>query len=221
MNLKKINEYLIKQKNAPKIYEQDYFYLAICEIILGNYPKAKNLFTESIIAMFGTNSFWRASSQPNWLVDIAILSGRSDLYPSVLEELTLYRLSSTKSKPVGNSPMAHYCYSVMEIACPNSGNISEWIKDLIKRPKYKDLYAAGLALQAILSKDQASFISSLHLILKAHEGQAKHGDLRWSPEGWLCLPAMTLSFLACQKNLKVEIDNEYLSLGYLAYLMEM
>ena len=220
MDLKKINEYLIKQKNAAKVDEADYIYLAICEVILGNYPDANKLFSESITAMFGPRPFWRRSGLVNWLVDIAILSGRSDLYPSVLEELIIYRMSSTKSNPVGNSPMAHYCYSVMEILCPGFGNISEWIKDLIKRPKYKDLYAAGFALQAIMDRDQDAFNSSLQSLLKAHEGMAKHGDLRWTPEGWLCLPAMSLSFLAIQKGLKVEIEDEYLSLGYLKYLSE-
>lgn len=219
MDLKKVNDYLKKYQGASRVFEQDYFRIAICEVVLGNYSKARSLFCESIDAMFGTNPFWLASSQPNWLVDIAILSGRADLFPSVLEELNLYRLRSTKIKPVGSSPMAHYCYSVMEILYPSDGNISAWIKDLLKRPKYKDLYAAGFALQAILDRNQNVFSDSMGLLLKAHEGMAKHGDLRWIPEGWLCLPAMTLSYLAKKNDLKVEIENEYLSLGYLEYLL--
>ena len=220
MHQKKINEYLMKHENMQKVYEQDYFRLAICEIILGNYPKAREHLSRSMTVMLGSNPFWRKSGQPNWLVDIAILSGRSELYPSVVEELTVYRVTPSKSGPIGSSPMAHYCYSVMEILLPSSKNISEWIKDLKKRPKYKDLYYAGFVLQAILDGDQAAFTQSLQLLLKAHEGMAKYGDLRLTPEGWLCLPAMTLSYLACQKSLKVEIENEYLSLGYLANLLE-
>ena len=212
---------MIKYENSPKVFEQDYFKLAICEVILGNYSEAKNLFDRSITRMFGANPYWRASGLPSWLVDIAILSGRTDLYPSVLEELTLYRINGSEyTHTGGNSPLAHYCYSVMEILLPNSGQISVWIKDLKKRPKYKDLYAAGFTLQAILDRDQDAFTQSLQLLLKAHEGMAKYGELRLTPEGWLCLPAMTLAFLACQENLKVEIENEYLSLGYLAYLLQ-
>ena len=220
MDIKKINEYLRKYENEPKVFEQDYFKLAICYAQLSNYRKAKELFSDSLTAMFGSNPYWRASSQPNWLVDVAVLSGRSDLYPSVLEELTLYRLSSTKSNPIGNSPIAHYCYSVMEILYPGSGNISDWIKGLVKRPKYKDMYAIGLVIQAITSKNQILFTNSLQLLLKAHEGQAKYGELRLTPEGWVCLPAMTLSYLANQRNLKLEVENEYLPLGYLSYLRE-
>ena len=219
MNLKKINEYLIEKKNAPKRFEQDYFKLAICEIILGNYSTANDYFDEAITFMFGVNPYWRASGLPNWLVDIVVLSGRPNLYSSVLEELTIYRLSSTKINPVGTAPMAYYCYSVMKILCPSSGDFSEWINNLLKRPK-KDFIAMGLTIQAILNQDQDSLTNSLQLLLKAHEGMAKHGELRLTPEGWLCLPAMTLSFLAIQKGLKVEIENEYLSLGYLQYLLE-
>lgn len=220
MDLKKVNDYLEKHQNASKLYENDYLELAICEVKLGDYSKAQSLFSESIDAMFGTNPLWLASSQPNWLVDIAILSGRSDLFPSVLEELNLYRLRSTKIQPVGSSPLAHYCYSVMEILYPSGGNITAWIKDLLKRPKYKDLYAAGFVLQTILDREQNAFMDSMGLLLKAHEGMAKHGELRLTPEGWLCLPAMTLSYLAKNNGLEVEIENEYLSLGYLEYLFK-
>lgn len=221
MDLQRITAYLSEHEKVPKVFEQDYFKLAICEVILGNYSKANSLFSESITAMLGTNPYWRASGQPNWLVDIAILSGRTDLYPSVLEELTLFRTKgSTYSNTGGNSPLAHYCNSVMEILFSSSGNISDWIKDLKKRPKYKDLYAAGFMLQAILDKDQEAFTQSLKLLLEAYAGMAKHGELRLSPEGWLCLPAMTLAFLACQKGLAIEIENEYLSAGYLKYLLE-
>lgn len=220
MGLKKVHDYLEKYQDAAELLENDYFELAICEVVLGNYSKAQTLFIKSVEAMFGTNPLWLASSQPNWLVDIFILSGRFDLYPSVLEGFNRLRLKSTKIQPVASSPMAHYCYSVMEILFPSSGDITAWIKDLLKRPKYKDLYAAGLALQAIVDREQSAFTDSMGLLLKAHEGQAKHGDLRWTPEGWLSLPAMSLSYLAKKNGLKVEIENEYLSLGYLEYLME-
>jgi hypothetical protein len=108
----------------------------------------------------------------------------------------------------------------MEILLPSSGNISEWVRGLKKRPKYKDLFAAGFALQAIFDKNQEAFTQSLSLLLKAHQGMARYGVLRLTPEGWLCLPAMTLSYLAHQNNLKVELETEYLYLDYLTYLLE-
>lgn len=219
MDLKKVIDYLEKHQKAQRIFEQDYFRLGICEVILGNYSSAQSLFIESIEIMFGTNPFWLASSQPNWLVDIAILSGRSDLYSSIVNELNLYRKQSTKTQSTGSSPLAHYSYSVMEILSPSDGKIDEWIKDLLKRPKYKDLYASGFVLQAILDQEQNTFLDSMRLLLKAHEGLAKYGELRWIPEGWLCLPAMSLSFLGKKYGFQEEIENDYLSVGYLEYLL--
>lgn len=219
MDTRKIKEFITNNETTPKLYEQDYFRLGICEVQLGNYLKAKELFFESVTVMFGSNPFWKKTSQPNWLVDISLLSGRSEIYPSLLEELTIYRTTPSKSGPVGTSPIAHYCYSVMEILHPGFGNITEWIKDLKKRPKYKDLYATGFVLQAIIDKDQEAFSQSIQSLLMAHQGLAKHGELRLVPEGWLCLPAMTLSLLAFKKSLKVEFTNDYLSLGYLTYLL--
>jgi hypothetical protein len=221
MDLNKVKEYLKENDKAPKVLEQDYFKLAICEVILGNFPQAKELFGESIVAMFGANPFWLASSQPNWLVDIVILSGRSDLYSSVAEELMKYKMSSKRSHPVGDSPLAHYCYCAMEILSPNSGNITAWINVLTKRPKFKDLYAAGLAFQAIQNRDKLAFNKALQLLLIAHEGIAKHGELRLTPEGWLCLPAMTISYLGYRNGLNAEIENDYLSREYLYFLINM
>ena len=219
MKQDKVQDYLKKYESAPKSVEQDYFKLAICDTLLDNYPKAKDYFCESVPILLVPNPFWRASSQVNWLVDITIMSGKTEIFPSVVRELNLYRITPSRSGPVGTSPMAHYCYSVMEILLPGSGDINGWIKDLKKRPKYKDLYAAGFALQAILDRNQEAFTQALQAFLKAHEGMAKYGGLRYTSEGWLCLPAMSLSYAAHQKGLKVEVENEYLSMGYLAYLL--
>jgi hypothetical protein len=49
---------------------------------------------------------------------------------------------------------------------------------------------------------------------------AKHGDLRWTAEGLLCMPAMSLAYVARKRDLKVEIENDYLSIGYLEYLLQ-
>lgn len=219
MDKKKIADYLTANKDKPKRFEQDYFDLGICEVVLENFPKAMEFFDLAVSRMFEDRPYWRASSSVDWLVEISILSGRTEIFPSVLEELTIYKLSSTKSSPVGNSPLAHYCYSVMELLFPSSGHLDEWIGDLLKRPKYKDLYAAGLTIQSIRNNDQSAFDQSFQMLLKVHEGQAKLGGLRWSPQGWLCLHAMTLAYLALQKNLEVTCTNDYFSLEYIQFIM--
>jgi hypothetical protein len=220
MNQNKVAEYLLENIHKKKLFEQDYFDLGICEVVLGNFSNAMNYFVSAVTRMFEDRPYWRASSQVNWLVEISVLSGRTEIFPSVLEELRIYQLSSTKSHPGGNSPLAHYCYSVMEILYPSSGKLDEWIGDLLKRPKYKDLYAAGLTLQSIRNHDQSGFNQSFQMLLKVHEGQAKLGGLRWSPQAWLCLHAMTLAYLAVKKDLEVTVSNEYFSLGYLKFLLD-
>jgi hypothetical protein len=219
MDAQKIQEYLFKYESAPKKYEQDYFYPAICEVRLGNYSSACTWFGAALKKMLEPRTYWRMSGQPNWPVNIALLSGRTDLYPSVFEALQAYRLHGcTYEHTGGHSPVAHYCYSVMEIILPDAGNLDFWVQDLLKRPKYKDLFAAGHAFRAILEKDQTALTLSIQALLEAHTGFARHGGLRLTPEGWLCLPAMALSILAAQNHLTMDIQNEYLSLGYLDFL---
>jgi hypothetical protein len=59
----------------------------------------------------------------------------------------------------------------------------------------------------------------LRSLLKVHEGKAKFGELRLTPRGWLCLPAMVLSYIAFQENLSVNVESDYFSPVYLEYIM--
>lgn len=218
MNLNDVKIYFQSQKDAPKIFEQNYFYLAICEIQAGNYISAQNYFTSAVTIMLGPNPYWRASGQVDWLVNVSVLAGNRTNFPSVLEELNLYRISSTKSHPGGRSPMAHYCYSVMELMYPGQGDMEGWIKDLLIRPKYKNMVAVGHVIDAISKHDRRGFSQSLQELLVVHEGMAKYGQLRLTPEGWLCLPAMCLALIARQKGFPVTVESEYFSHGYLDYI---
>lgn len=190
------------------------FYLAICQVQLGDYAEAQRLFERSCTAMFSPRPFWRDSGQPHWLVDICVLSGRTDLYPAVLRELEAYKMI-----PLGRSLIALYAYALMELLLPAGGNITQWTQGLLKKPKVKETFAMGLALQAIVEGDQSSLNNALTHLLKAHEGMAKHGGLRESAEGLLCMPAMSLAYIALKRNMKIEVENDYLSIGYLEYLM--
>ncbi len=221
MNRDKIDKYFLDHENDLKRFEQDFFDLAICKVDSGDFEKAKMYFTDSLPYIFGKKPYWRASGQVNWLVDVVILSGNKDFYSQVWEELNKFKIHGSEySHAGGDSPMANYCYGVMEMFLPGSGDLTTAIHTLLKYPRYKDFYACGIALKSILNQDQNGFSQSLSLLLKTHEGMAKHGGLRLSPEGWLCLPAMSLSILAHEKNLKVDIENEYLSLGYLECLAD-
>ena len=193
--------------------DQDAFYLANCYVQLGNYPHAQQLFERSCLAMFTSPMLWERTSQPNWLVDICVLSGRIDLYPDVVRELTKYN-----SDRRGGSLVSLYSYALMEILLPSGQDISKWVDGLLKKSRVKDTYAIGLCLQAILGRDDSRLADSMLRLLEAHKGIATRGGLRESAEGLLCMPAMSLTFVAMDRSLKIEINNDYLSLGYLNYL---
>lgn len=88
----------------------------------------------------------------------------------------------------------------------------------VKTPKVQR-FAIGQTLEAIVAQDQAAFDSALASLLKAHQGMAKRGSLRETATGLLCLPAMSLAYVALKYHLKVEIVNDYFSGEYLGYLM--
>ena len=181
---------------------------------MGDYDEAQRLFEKSYFGMLKTQ-FWKATGEPNHLVDICILSGKPHHYPEVVQELNLYRMSRRR-----NSLVALYAYALMELFIPSGQNITTWIEGLLKEPKVKDTFAMGQALQAIVKEDQALFHEASANLLKAHEGMAKHGALRETAEGLLCMPAMSLAYMARKRGLKVEIENDYLSIGYLEYLLQ-
>jgi hypothetical protein len=192
--------------------DQRKFYLAICQVQLGNYDEAQRLFEKSCSGMF-KNQLWKRTSQPNWLVEICVLAGRADLYPKVLKELNLYRMDYR-----GDSLVALYAYALMELLLPSGRDVTEWIQILLKRPKVKNTFAIGQIIRALVNEDLSALSDAVTDLLKAHEGMAKHGALRETAEGLLCMPAMSLAYVALKHNLKVEIDNDYLSIGYLEYL---
>ena len=57
-------------------------------------------------------------------------------------------------------------------------------------------------------------------MLKAHEGMAKFGALRESSEGLICMPAMSVAYIAFKRNLGIDIKNDYLPLQYIDFLLE-
>ncbi len=215
INRTKVLEFLTDYRNIlkPNDYD-DKFLIAICYVQLDDYPKAQELFEQSCKAMF-TTQLWRSTSQPNWLVDICVLSGRKDLYPKVQQALESY-----KSDYRGGSLVALYSYALMELLLPAGNEIDPWIQGLLKKPKVKDTFAIGQVLQAIVEENQIGLDSALESLLKAHAGMAKYGGLRETAEGLLCMPAMSLAYVALQRGLTVNIENDYFSRGYVDYLIE-
>lgn len=212
-----------KAQQLINLYQQNYkfgdslnFLLAICHVMIKDYVKAQSLFDESIIAMFKPPMWWKGTAQPNWLVDIYVLSGRTDLHADILRELDIYKKIPNK----GSSPVAFYAYGLMELLSPAGWDISTSIQGLLKKPKWKDMYALGMVMQALASGDILSFNNALTDLLKVHEGQATRGGLRATAEGLLCMSAMSLAYVALKRNYIIEIKNDYLPMDYLQFLLE-
>jgi hypothetical protein len=192
------------------------FLMGICHIQLGDYKKGRRLFERSCHATFKHPFYWKISDQPNWLVDICVLSGKTNRYPDVLRELELFK----KTDRGMLSLWALYAYGVMEFLLPTGWNVATSIQELLNVPKSKVSYANGEALLAINEKDQTGLESALISLLKAHEGKAKYGALRETSEGLLCMSAMTLAIAGIKHGLSVDMDSNYFSNGYIKFLLK-
>jgi tetratricopeptide (TPR) repeat protein len=218
MNREKINKFLddYKKTYTPD-YHQDAFLLGLCHIQLGEYTTAQAYFKENALSMFTPPMFWKDAGSPEWLVDIFVLSGCMELHKAVLKELDLYK----KHPLYGYSNIALYAYGLMELLYPTGWDISISINGLTKKDKWKFIYALGWSIKAIIEDDHQGLINALIALLKAHEGMAKHGVLRETSEGFICMSAMSLAFAAFQHNITVDLENEYFSLGYLHFLINL
>jgi len=195
--------------------DQSAFLLGICQMQLGDYEEAHRLFQKSCVAMFVPPMFWKRSNQPHRLVDVCVLSGREYLYEDVKKELNLFGAGDKKE-----GLYLIYSFGLMELLSPSNNDImNKWIERWINKPKIKDMHAIGLIFHAIVDGNQADLNNSLEKLLRAHEGQVKHGDLKWTPEGLVCMPAMSLTYAALIHGLNVKVEDDYLPIEYLRFLI--
>jgi len=215
MERSKITKYLktYKKRTTPYRNQLD-FQLAICYTLLGEYDQAQRLYENNFLDMFASPKLWKKSGQPYWLIDICVLSGRLDLLADVKSELNDY-----KSDKLGNSPAALYANAMTDLLLSSKSDISISIFGLLKDPRIKICIALGEALNSIIANNQPAFESALINLLEVHEGQATRGSLRSTPEGWLCMSAMSLAYVAQLHNFQVKVVNDYLNLGYLEFLL--
>jgi hypothetical protein len=199
-------------ENPSSSFEQ--LMVAICLTQLECYPDAMHFY-----GLATRNSlkdrFWHETSQPNWLVDAYVMANQPDLYPLVLEEMEAYKLD-----PRGKSLVAHYAYAMVCLLSGRDQEARAYVPGLLKDHKIKWTFALGKAIESVLRCEQQGFDIAMEELLKAHRGMAKFGGLRETPEGFLCLPGMSLSAIALGRGLALDAESEYLSGGYLDYLLQ-
>lgn len=216
MERSKVMEYIEKYHHHVVPGDDESLYeLAICNVVLGNYTEAQVQFGSSCQAMLeNSRKFWKLIARTDWPVNTYILSGKKEFLPKVISEL-----DSFKTLPsIGNAPYACSGYGMMNLLLSKSEELAQCIEVMLKRPRWKDLYALGQCFKAIDAGDQLAFETALGTLLKVHEGQARNGIYKFTAEGFVCMPAMSLAYIALTRNLSINIKNEKLSLGYVEFV---
>jgi len=196
-------------RKYPRAYEPLAFTLGNCYLRKRDFLRANSYYKISIEANLRNPQSWRSAGWPNWLVDVLILSKRNDLAKRASKELDLLK----KDPKNGRSPLAYYAYGIMAML-EEEGKSQIWIQKLIENSSAALQYSSGRALQAIIGGNKSAFRDQLCEILRIHDGQAKHGGLRETAEGLICMPAMSIIFLGVQKEMIVEIQSEYIAPDY-------
>lgn len=211
MNPKKVKEAL--QYYQKMGTDSEKFNIGICHICLGNYPEAKASLEESIMIMIENPRLWFLMEMPSLLIDIWVLSGREELYDEIYQHVVLFREAKGDELFLVN-----YAYTLLNLLTFSSLKKSTNVDKLLSRPKYVYYHSTGLALKAIIEKDKMSFRQSMDVLLKTHDGMAKHGMLRETPRGFFSLPAMSLAYAALKHGMKVDLNSEYVPMDYLYYI---
>lgn len=201
-------------KEAPH-YPWKQLMVAICLTQMGRYPNARHFYGLAIRGFLKDRRAWHGSSEPNLLVDTFVLANQPGLYPQVLEEVEAYKLD-----PRGKSLVALYAYVMVHLISGRDEEAGDYVPRLLKKPKVKDIFAVGNIIKAIIKRNQSAFDRAMNDLLKAHQGMAKFGGLQETPEGFLCLPAMSLSKIALERGMEINVESEYLSKRYLDYLLQ-
>jgi hypothetical protein len=189
---------------------------AICLTVLQDYPAAKEAFRRTLDDFLNSaNKAWLGTNQPHWLTDTYMLADAPALYEQTWRELHIFKMEPRPGL------WGLYAYASLGLAGGKDVEALKYVVGLLAKPKYKDMFAAGQAITAIAARDQMGLDQAFANLLVAHRGMAKVGGLRETPEGYLCLPAMALSKVALDRGLSVNVENEYLSKGYLEYLRQV
>jgi hypothetical protein len=187
---------------------------AICLVQLNDYTNARESFGAALRGLL-EDRFWHGTSQPNMLIDTYILANQRGFLPQATKEIAAY-----SSDPRGKSLVALYAYAMTSLLLAKDEDAGVHVEGLLKKPKIKDTFAMGKAIKAIVERDQTAFDAALDNLLRVHDGKVKFGELRETPYGFLCLPAMSLALMALRRSMKVNSESEYISKGYLDYLLQ-
>jgi hypothetical protein len=202
--------------SKPPIYPGRQFLISICLTKLEIFSEANEGYRRALHGFLKDSRDWRGTGQPNWLIDCFVMASLPNLYWTIVQEIEAFR-----SDFHGRSPVENYASALILLINGKDENTTDYIDALHKKPNLKWAYAIGKCIGAVVDRNQYSFNQALEGLLKAHRGMAKFGGLRESPEGLLSLPAMSISMMALNRDISIDVESEYISKDYLKFLNEI
>jgi hypothetical protein len=196
---------------TDSMYPPEEMCVAIIYTKLGEYFNALKSYRSALKGFLEIRRSWMG--QINWVIDCFILAHQPSLYVHVSNVIEDYAAERRRAL------MGYYSSAVIRLVGGEDKNAMYYVSELLKRSKIKDTCALGRTIESIIKMDQPYFNEALKDLLQIHNGRAKFGSLRESPEGFMSLSAMSLSKIALERGLTINIENEYLSKGYLEFLM--
>lgn len=203
------NIYLEDIQNKAPFYDQCAFKLGNCYLRKHEYELAQKYYKMSINSSFTPPKYWKDSGQANWLVNNLILSNEFQLLNKVSNEL-----ESFKEIPHRETwPVTFYALCVIKFIQGNA-DFRFWLEKLLSKQSVKESFCEGKAIQGIADHDESNFKQALGELLLIHDRQVKHGMLRETGEGLICMSGMSLVYLAITNGMIVDIINEYIVPDY-------
>ena len=213
---RKYESYCQRVKDETRDVPMNYLYAAICHTQYKQYKLARRLFVKATLKFVEQPKLWQGAGQPNQMVDSYILANQRHLFPSVNGILKHY-----KNHENSWTHWSQYAFAVWQLVKTEDVRAIEFLDAMLterNRKEFKVMYAMGLTVQAVAERSQEKFDLALAELIDAHARAEKWGWYRDTPEGFVCLPGLSLSKLAMERDLVVNVESEYLPMGYLEYL---
>jgi tetratricopeptide (TPR) repeat protein len=149
------------------------------------------------------------------LPEVFILANEPQFYKRELENQT----NNFRQKPHGGmSLVANYAYALTTLIDGYDSEIRTYVRELLRKPKVKDMYAIGQVLSGIVMRDGSAVDKALDQLVSVHNGQVKNGALRETPEGYISMAAMSLVKMCMDRGITTSIKSMYINREYLDFL---
>ncbi len=208
------------QRVAEEVVDDSMYHVhsAICNTQYEQYAMANKAYAMATVKYVEQPKPWQMAGTPNRMVDSYVLANEESLFLQVDHMLNQFNDQQTDWTYWGQ-----YAFAAWALVQEKDYKAINYLDKLLSeraRKKVRFIYTMGLTIQAVAEHDQNKLDSALVELIDAHSRAEKWGWFRDSPEGFVCLAGLALSKLAMDRGLVVNIESEYLPIGYLTYLYQ-